>query len=92
MDNCEYNDIKEDIEDDIKDVKFIRVHKFDIKAMSNELSRLINDHPTTNVCPDQECELCSIRDCPFKNAFHYHHDGCPYCLRNLNNIYNNYDE
>jgi PHP family Zn ribbon phosphoesterase len=36
-------------------------------------------HPATNECPDQECVLCSIRDCPGGCELHYHHDCCPSC-------------
>ena len=28
---------------------------------------------------DGECMFCAIRDCPFDEPFHYHHDGCPAC-------------
>lgn len=30
-------------------------------------------------CENSECSDCSIRDCPFKEPLHYHHDGCPAC-------------
>ena len=26
-----------------------------------------------------ECMICSIRDCPYDEPLHYHHDGCPAC-------------
>jgi hypothetical protein len=32
-----------------------------------------------DTCPDDECSLCAIRECPFKDMFHFHHDGCPSC-------------
>lgn len=28
---------------------------------------------------DGECLACGMRDCPHKEPFHYHHDGCPEC-------------
>jgi hypothetical protein len=31
-----------------------------------------------SVC-DAECCGCGIRDCPYKEELHYHHDGCPSC-------------
>lgn len=37
------------------------------------------NHISTDQCPDVECELCSIRDCPYHDLIHYHHDGCPSC-------------
>lgn len=37
------------------------------------------DHPPTDECPDMECGLCAKRDCPQKDVFHFHHDGCPSC-------------
>lgn len=33
-----------------------------------------------NTCPNDECMICSIRDCPHNEALHYHHDGCPACI------------
>jgi len=36
-------------------------------------------HPPTDVCPDYECSMCAIRDCPWHEPLHYHHDGCPAC-------------
>jgi hypothetical protein len=39
----------------------------------------VPDHPATKDCPDQECLVCGIRDCPHKEPLHYHHDGCPVC-------------
>lgn len=30
-------------------------------------------------CPDAECSTCSEIVCPFKDPFHFHHDGCPSC-------------
>lgn len=30
-------------------------------------------------CPNEECCICSIRDCPSDEPLHYHHDGCPAC-------------
>ena len=40
---------------------------------------LAANHMPTNECPDQECSLCAIRDCPNQCAEHYWHDGCPAC-------------
>lgn len=36
-------------------------------------------HPAADDCPDPECEICAVRDCPFGEPLHYHHDGCPAC-------------
>ena len=38
------------------------------------------DHVPTNECPDSECPLCAIRDCPHQCLEHYWHDGCPMCV------------
>lgn len=35
----------------------------------------------TDTCLDSECYACSIRDCPYAEPLHYHHDGCPACYR-----------
>lgn len=32
-------------------------------------------------CPNDECLICGIRDCPRGEALHYHHDGCPACYQ-----------
>lgn len=40
---------------------------------------LAANHMPTNECPDQECALCAIRDCPYHSAEHYWHDGCYVC-------------
>jgi hypothetical protein len=37
------------------------------------------DHPPTAECPDPECMVCAMRDCPDHEPLHYHHDGCPCC-------------
>jgi hypothetical protein len=28
---------------------------------------------------DSECMACGVRDCPYSEPLHYHHDGCPAC-------------
>jgi len=38
-------------------------------------------HPHANVCKEDECEICGVRDCPNGNPLHYHHDGCPVCTQ-----------
>lgn len=32
-----------------------------------------------HTCKIDECMLCSVRDCPYNEPLHYHHDGCPAC-------------
>ena len=27
----------------------------------------------------RECMACGVRDCPYGEPLHYHHDGCPAC-------------
>jgi len=39
----------------------------------------IPGHPPTNECPDMECMVCGMRDCPQGAPEHYWHDGCPSC-------------
>lgn len=36
-------------------------------------------HPAA--CRLYECEACSVRDCPWGDELHYHHDGCPSCFQ-----------
>jgi hypothetical protein len=46
-----------------------------------DLEASIPTHPATAECPDPECQICSMRDCPYGDPLHYHHDGCPICTR-----------
>lgn len=34
----------------------------------------------TETCPIDECVTCSVRDCPWDEPLHHHHDGCPSCV------------
>jgi len=36
----------------------------------------LTKHCPVEDCPDAECLMCSIRDCPQGCELHYHHDGC----------------
>lgn len=45
----------------------------------DDLKAKVKDHPPTDQCPDQECMVCGVRDCPHGEPLHYHHDGCPAC-------------
>ena len=36
-------------------------------------------HPPTDQCEDMECLVCGMRDCPWGEPLHYHHDDCPAC-------------
>jgi hypothetical protein len=36
-------------------------------------------HPPASECPEDECMVCSMRDCPHSDPLHYHHDGCGSC-------------
>jgi hypothetical protein len=39
----------------------------------------VADHPPVDACTEDDCVICSMRDCPEGCELHYHHDGCPYC-------------
>lgn len=39
----------------------------------------IRGHPSTESCKDVTCQVCAMRDCPYKEPLHYHQDGCPAC-------------
>lgn len=50
-------------------------------------------HPQAKDCDEDECWICAIRDCPYHEPLHYHHDGCPACygddyalLRKINEL------
>jgi len=40
---------------------------------------IIDAHPPTDDCPDAECMICGMRDCPRGEPMHYDKDGCPVC-------------
>src|SRR5215469_8247999 len=44
-----------------------------------DLRARVKGHPLTGECPDLECLVCGVRDCPHGEPLHYHHDGCPTC-------------
>lgn len=44
-----------------------------------QLRAQIPTHLPTAECPDPECMVCGVRDCPHGEPLHYHHDGCPAC-------------
>lgn len=41
---------------------------------------LIDAHPSLRECDIEECPICSVRDCPYHDDWHYDADGCPACL------------
>lgn len=46
----------------------------------------LSSHPKTDSCPDPECILCSMRDCPKGCNMHYDKNGCPACDLENNNM------
>jgi hypothetical protein len=48
-------------------------------SVIDDLKTQVPTHPPTDQCPDPECMVCGIRDCPHGEPLHYHHDGCPAC-------------
>jgi hypothetical protein len=55
-------------------------YEAEMERATREFEQKVRIHPATNDCPDMECAYCAARDCPFRDMFHYHHDGCPSCL------------
>lgn len=60
------------------------------KALHRELNQLrsvvMDLRARTKYCPESdcasssvECITCGRADCPYGEALHYHHDGCPAC-------------
>jgi|WetSurMetagenome_2_1015567.scaffolds.fasta_scaffold42505_10 hypothetical protein len=48
-----------------------------------DFEKEVKNHPKLKDCElgeAGECIICGYRDCPFKEPFHYHHDGCPACV------------
>ena len=39
-------------------------------------------------CPNEECMVCGVRECPNNEPLHYHHDGCPACWQEQEKIDN----
>lgn len=61
--------------------------------LGRESSDVLTCSGHSDTCPNDECMLCSVRDCPFFEPLHYHHDGCPCCYyANSNTELPNYDE
>jgi len=44
------------------------------------MSTMFEAHPDGYQCDESECFGCGVRDCPFGEPLHYHHDGCPVCV------------
>lgn len=58
-----------------------------VEKLSSMMSRPVNDEYVnkctfTDNCPNDECMICGIAECPGEEPLHYHHDGCPYCDTN----------
>ena len=51
----------------------------DENTTKEERAAIMAAHPPTDACPDPECVLCSMRDCPAGCELHYDKDGCPDC-------------
>jgi len=50
---------------------------------------LMWNHPPTDQCgKDDDCYICSIRDCPYNEPLHHHHDGCPSCYSSQSEVNN----
>jgi|SRR5579859_8084175 len=51
------------------------------KDFIEEIKAKIPGHPSIRECNLEggECSICAVRDCPYEDPFHYHHDGCPSC-------------
>ena len=45
-----------------------------VESCNKRLDALVNR------CDDMECSACAVIMCPFGDAFHFHHDGCPSCV------------
>lgn len=39
----------------------------------------LTTHPIYFDCIEEECLICSVRDCPYKEPLHYQFQGCPVC-------------
>jgi len=50
---------------------------YDPLSVRSWIARELPTHPPTADCPDLECLVCGVRDCPHGEPLHYHHDGCP---------------
>lgn len=49
------------------------------KWTDNQRSAAVASHPVRSQCAIAECALCSMRDCPSHDAYHYIEYGCPSC-------------
>src|SRR5271155_3986758 len=70
--------------------KFLSTNNYAMSSYTTKPSACINcgvmdcmlydaSHPSTLTCLEEECILCSHRDCPKGCELHYHRDGCAEC-------------
>lgn len=57
----------------------LRLGRLQGQTFHAELMAQVPGHPPGPRCPDPECMVCGVRDCPHFEPLHYHHDGCPAC-------------
>lgn len=66
-----------------------RAEKVQSSLTRKEISREVYEkhgHRNSALCPEDECIVCAMIDCPHGEPFHYHHDGCPACHSDLDFI------
>lgn len=53
-----------------------------IKLLERPIDGMYVAHCTGDIetCKNDECMICGVRDCPYNEPLHYHHDGCPACF------------
>lgn len=56
-------------------LEFVELHN---RIAQAEADGTLDDELFTQ-CPDGECIVCAQIVCPFGDALHLHHDGCPSC-------------
>ena len=55
------------------------IELLETRILQHELSEKETCAGDWILCPNDECYICSVRDCPENEPLHYHHDGCPHC-------------
>lgn len=71
--NQEYKKMQQRVQACCKEMEPI----FDEYSKNQKMQQ--DSHPSTSMCPDQECYICAARDCPHGSSMHYDKDGCPSC-------------
>ncbi len=65
------------------------IHNCEYKTNSNTetcklcvVIKFIDELKLHDDCDISHCSICSLRDCPYGDIYHYVYEGCPSCFNN----------